>query len=346
MPPDDLPAVLVTGGAGYIGAHVTHLLRARGMRVVVADDLSTGIRERVPDDVPLVEVDLTQADAAAVLHETLVGHRVVAVIHLAGRKQVAESVQRPAWYYRQNVDGLLALHDAMAAAGVHRLVFSSSAAVYGDVRPGPEGRVGEDGPTVPLSPYGQTKLAGEWLNRAAGQAWGLRSVNLRYFNVAGAGRPELADRGAANLIPMVFERLEQGRPPVIFGDDYPTSDGTCVRDFIDVRDLAAAHVEALGYLASEMTEGDVLNLGTGRGVSVAEVVETVRRVTGRSLAPTVAPRRPGDPVRVVADVARSAAALGWVARIGIEETVASAWEGWRATRADRPSIPAMGRRAG
>ncbi|MFT4289183.1 UDP-glucose 4-epimerase GalE [Nocardioides sp.] len=323
-------AVLVTGGAGYIGSHVVSVLLARGDSVVVVDDLSSGLRERIPDGVPLVEVDLAAPGATAVLTETLRSHGVEAVVHLAGRKQVAESVARPAWYYRQNVDGLLALHDAMSAAMVTRLVFSSSAAVYGDVRPGPDGRVCEDDPTTPISPYGQTKLAGEWLNRAAGEAWGLRAVNLRYFNVAGAASPELADRGAANLIPMVFERLARAESPLVFGADYPTSDGTCVRDFIDVRDLADAHVAALAYLDGEMAHGDVFNVGTGQGASVAEVVATVGRVTGIAVEPVVVDRRPGDPARVVAEVSRIAEALGWQARIGLDDMVASAWQGWRA----------------
>jgi len=255
-------------------------------------------------------------------------HGVEAAVHLAGRKQVAESVERPAWYFRQNVDGLLTLHDALSAAGVDRLVFSSSAAVYGDVATGPGGgRVREDAVTVPLSPYGQTKLAGEWLNRAAYDAWGLRAVNLRYFNVAGAARPAFADHGATNLIPQVFTSLDRGEEPRIFGDDYPTPDGTCVRDFIDVRDLAAAHVAALAYVDGHRRHGEVFNVGTGRGASVAEVVETVGRVTGATAAPVVVGRRPGDPACVVADVARIHEAMGWRAEHSLHDMVRSAWAG-------------------
>jgi UDP-glucose 4-epimerase len=338
--------VMVTGGAGYIGAHVVDLLVADGVPVVVVDDLSSGRPERLPAGVPLVEVDLAAAGAATTLLSLMRIYGVESVVHLAGRKQVAESVARPAWYYRQNVDGLLALHDAMSTAGVGRLVFSSSAAVYGDARPGPSGLVSEDDVAAPISPYGQTKLAGEWLNRAAYDAWGLRSVNLRYFNVAGAARPELADGGAANLIPMVFACLDRGEEPQIFGDDYPTPDGTCVRDFIDVRDLAAAHVAALAYVAGPMSDGETFNVGTGRGASVAEVVETVDRVTGLRSEPVVLERRPGDPACVVADVSRIRTALGWHARHGLDDMVASAWDGWRAlSDRDHRSVPAAPRQA-
>lgn len=338
---------MVTGGAGYIGAHVVDQLVGSGVPVVVVDDLSTGRTERLPADVPLMEVDLAAPGAATALLSIMRIYRIDAVVHLAGHKQVAESVRRPAWYYRQNVDGLLALHDAMAQAGVRRLVFSSSAAVYGDVAAGPEAEaapVGEDAVPAPISPYGQTKLAGEWLNRAAYDAWGLRAVNLRYFNVAGASRPGLADQGISNLIPMVFAGLARGEAPRIFGSDYPTSDGTCVRDFVDVRDLAAAHVAALGYLTGEMRHGEVFNVGTGRGASVAEVVEVIGAVTGLVTEPILVDRRAGDPASVVADVSRIRAAMGWRAERSLQDMVRSAWLGWREHVAV-PTGPASARRA-
>jgi UDP-glucose 4-epimerase len=318
---------LVTGGAGYIGSHVVDLLVGAGIGVVVVDDLSSGRAARLHGDVPLMEVDLAAPGATTALVSIMRIYGVRAVVHLAGRKQVAESIERPAWYYRQNVGGLLALHDAMSRVGVDRLVFSSSAAVYGDVAA--DGRVREQDPTAPISPYGQTKLAGEWVNRAAYDAWGLRAVNLRYFNVGGAARPELVDEGAANLVPAVFACLARGERPRIFGDDYATPDGTCVRDFIDVRDLAVAHVAALGYVAGHQHRPDVFYVGTGEGASVADVVAAVSRVVGATAEPVVVPRRAGDPARVIADVTRIGDVLGWRAEHSLDDLVAAEWAGRR-----------------
>ncbi|WP_445400980.1 UDP-glucose 4-epimerase GalE [Streptomyces sp. LE64] len=316
---------LVTGGAGYIGAHVVRALVEGGQRVVVFDDLSTGSRDRVPDEVPLVVgsvLDRTALDAA--LRE----HAVTGVVHIAGKKQVGESVEKPYFYYRENVTGLQTLLEAMADAGVDRLVFSSSAAVYGmpDVT-----LVTEDTPCAPLSPYGETKLVGEWLINAAARAHGLRAASLRYFNVAGAAAPALADSGVFNLIPMVFERLEADEAPRIFGDDYATPDGTCVRDYIHVQDIASAHLAAAVKLA-EAAPGTslTLNIGRGEGSSVREMVERILKVTGREdQAPAVVERRAGDPARVVASADRIREELGWSARYGIDEMIESAWGGWR-----------------
>ncbi len=323
-------SVLVTGGAGFIGSHVVRLLQQRGEDVVVVDDLSNGRAERVGDS-PLVQVDLAAEGAQEVLRGAFAEHSVDAVVHFAARKQVGESVQRPAWYWQQNVGGQANLLQAMQDAGVGRLVFSSSAATYGapqvDV-------VREDGPAEPINPYGQTKLVGEWMNRAAGVAWGLRSANLRYFNVAGAGWPDLGDAVVMNLIPIVFTALDAGRAPVVLGDDYPTPDGSCVRDYVHVLDLAEAHLAALDHLAGGAAEEghDVFNVGTGAGASVFEVLRVVREVTGIDVEPEVRERRAGDPPRLVADVTRIREELGWTGSKDLHDVVSSAWEAWRAAR--------------
>jgi UDP-glucose 4-epimerase len=317
--------VLVTGGAGYIGGHVVDALRARGDRIVVVDDLSAGIAARVTG-VPLERIDLAADDAAGRLAEAMRSQEVDAVIHLAARKQVAESVEQPLWYYDQNVGGLVNVLEACAATGVERFVFSSTAAVYGQS----EQPVTEVSPTEPANPYGQTKLTGEWLLQAQALASGLRGVSLRYFNVAGASGPELADTAESNVVPMVFARLERGQAPQIFGDDYDTPDGTCIRDYVHVADVADAHLVALDSLAADdAPDYRVYNLGTGNGSSVRHLVEVMTRLAGSDLAPSIEPRRPGDPAMVVADPSRIAAELGWRARADLDEILASAWEARR-----------------
>ncbi|MFE9097687.1 UDP-glucose 4-epimerase GalE [Streptomyces sp. NPDC007264] len=316
---------LVTGGAGYIGAHVVRAMAAGGERVVVYDDLSTGSAERVPAAVPLVVGSVLDG---SLLERTIRDHAVTGVVHIAAKKQVGESVERPLHYYRENVTGLQTLLEAMTVGGVDSLVFSSSAAVYGmlDVD-----LVTEDSPCVPMSPYGETKLVGEWLIKAAVRAHGLRAASLRYFNVAGAAAPELADTGVFNLVPMVFERLEASGAPRIFGDDYATPDGTCVRDYIHVQDIASAHVAAALRLR-DAPEGTslTLNIGRGEGSSVREMVDRILKVTGNEhLTPEVADRRPGDPARVVAAADRIHEELGWTARHGLDDMIESAWQGWR-----------------
>ncbi|MGZ4539299.1 MAG: UDP-glucose 4-epimerase GalE [Blastococcus sp.] len=311
---------LVTGGAGYIGLHVVRALRAGGQDVVVLDDLSSGRAELV--DVPLVRGSVHDA---ALLRATMRDHDVRGVIHLAAKKQVGESVERPMYYYRENVSGLMTLLEVMGECGVDVLVFSSSAAVYGmpDVE-----FVTEQTPTTPLSPYGETKLVGEWLTKDAAVASGVRYALLRYFNVAGAAVPELSDTGVANLIPMVFQRLSAGQRPLLFGDDYPTPDGSCVRDFIHVADLAEAHVAALAHL-SDGGGNLLLNVGRGEGSSVREVLDVVGSVTGLPADPEVRPRRAGDPARVVASNAAIRSALGWEATHDLRDMVTSAWAGWQ-----------------
>jgi UDP-glucose 4-epimerase len=315
---------LVTGGAGYIGAHVVRALLADGHGVAVLDDLSTGYKERVPDGVPLVMGSVL--DRAA-LDRAFGGHGVTGVVHLAGKKQVGESVARPLYYFHENVEGLRVLLAAMGEHGIRSLVFSSSAAVYGmpDVE-----FVTEDTPCAPLSPYGLTKLVGEQMIAAAAVAQPLSHVNIRYFNVAGAAAPELADRGAANLIPLIFERADAGLPPRIFGDDYPTPDGTGIRDYIHVADLAEAHTAAVRRLVADPDTALTVNAGRGVGVSVREIIHTVGEVIGQpDLAGVVEARRPGDPARSVAAADRIHSELGWTATSSVRDMVESAWAGWR-----------------
>ncbi|WP_328427267.1 UDP-glucose 4-epimerase GalE [Streptomyces sp. NBC_00443] len=313
---------LITGGAGYIGAHVVRAMTEAGERAVVYDDLSTGIADRVPDNVPLVVGSTLDGERVA---RAIAAHRITGVVHLAAKKQVGESVDLPLHYYRENVEGLRVLLQAVTAANVRSFVFSSSAAVYGmpDVD-----LVTEETPCAPMSPYGETKLAGEWLVRATGRATGLSTASLRYFNVAGAATPELADTGVFNLIPMVFEKLTENAPPRIFGDDYPTPDGTCIRDYIHVVDLAEAHVAAARALQSSPGHSLTLNIGRGEGVSVREMIDLVNAVTGYDRPPTVTPRRPGDPARVVASADRIATELDWKSKHDVQDMIASAWEGW------------------
>lgn len=315
---------LITGGAGYIGAHVAKVMTDADERVVALDDLSTGVRGRLPEGILLVH---GSALDTGLLKRVLADHAVTGIVHLAARKQVGESVAQPTRYYQENVGGLATLLDAAAGAGVSRFVFSSSAAVYGD----PDvDLITEDTPCTPMSPYGETKLAGEWLVRAAGRAHGISTVCLRYFNVAGTAEPALADTGVFNVIPMVFDRLTHDEAPRIFGDDYPTPDGTCVRDYIHVTDLAEAHLAAARRLVADDAEGDLtVNIGRGEGVSVRELVTLIGEVTRDSRAAVVAPRRPGDSPRAVASAALAERELGWTARRGVREMVESAWAGWR-----------------
>ncbi|MEV6943350.1 UDP-glucose 4-epimerase GalE [Streptomyces sp. NPDC051172] len=313
---------LITGGAGYIGAHVVRAMIEAGERTVVYDDLSTGVAERVPRGVQLVVGSTLDGERVA---RALAVHDVSGVIHLAAKKQVGESMDLPLHYYRENVEGLRVLLEAVTAAGVPSFVFSSSAAVYGMPD---EPLVTEETPCVPMSPYGETKLVGEWLVGATARATGLSTASLRYFNVAGAATPELADTGVHNLIPMVFEKLTDDAPPRIFGDDYETPDGTCVRDYIHVVDLAEAHVAAARTLQSAPGRHLTLNIGRGEGVSVREMIDRINAITGYDRPPTVTPRRPGDPARVVASADRAATELAWKAKHDVQDMITSAWEGW------------------
>jgi UDP-glucose 4-epimerase len=312
---------LVTGGAGYIGAHVVRAMVAAGREVVALDDLSTGDAARL-QDAPLVVASVLDRPA---LDKAIAEHGVTGVVHIAAKKQVGESVADPLLYYRENLTGLTTLLEAVRGAGIDRFVFSSSAATYGlpDVD-----LVTEDTPAVPLSPYGETKLVGEWLMRDCAAAFGLRSLALRYFNVAGAAAPELGDPGVFNLVPMVFRALDAGERPQVFGGDYPTPDGTCVRDYVHVADIADAHLAAARAL-DDGAGSATYNIGRGEGSSVLEVLDVIGRVTGRDTTPEVVDRRPGDPARVVAAVHRIRAGLGFTASRDLTEMVDSAWAGWR-----------------
>ena len=310
---------LITGGAGYIGAHVVRAFRAAGEEVVVLDDLSEGMRSKVPEDVPLVVASVLDRPS---VDRTLRDHAVHGVVHLAARKAVAESVARPLHYYRENVGGLLTLLEACQAQAVRRFVYSSSASVYGAAGDVP---LTEEVPTAPMSPYGATKAMGERLLTDCTHAGLLGHVVLRYFNVAGAGGRGLADPGTANLIPLALRASARGVRAQVFGADYPTPDGTCIRDYVHVSDLADAHLVA-ARAVGDGPVGRVYNVGRGEGHSVLEVLAVVGEVTGRHLEPEVVARRLGDPPRSVADVARIHGELGWSAAHGLTDMVRSAWE--------------------
>jgi UDP-glucose 4-epimerase len=323
---------LVTGGAGYIGGHVVADLVASGREVVVLDDLSTGLAERIPADVPFVHASVLDTER---VESTMLRYRVGGVVHLAAKKSVPESMAQPLFYYRENVAGFESLLAAAEAARVHRLVLSSSCSVIGT--PAVE-VVDEDTPTRPESPYGTSKLICEWMvrdaaaARAPGQA-ALHHAVLRYFNVAGAANPVLGDRGVSNLIPMTFRALSAGRRPQIFGDDYPTRDGSCIRDYIHVVDLARAHVAAAARLETLAVDAPVyaqtLNVGRGEGVTVKEVMAVVQDVAQLDVNAEVVGRRAGDPAAIIGNVDRIRAELGWAAELGLADMVRSAWAAWQ-----------------
>ena len=319
---------MVTGGAGYIGAHVVRAFDEVGLDAVVVDDLSSGHRGFVRPDVPFVHGSVVDTD---LLVEAMKEHDVQGVVHLAGYKYAGVSVERPLHTYVQNVTGTVNLLEAMAQTGVGQIVFSSSAATFGtpDVD-----LVTEETPTNPESPYGESKLIGEWVIRDQARATGLRHTSLRYFNVVGSGADDLYDTSPHNLFPIVFEMLLAGKTPRINGDDYPTEDGTCVRDYVHVADLAAAHVVAAQRLAEGRSLEPVYNLGSGTGSSVRQIMDAIRAVTGIDFTPEIAPRRPGDPARIVATGELAARDLDWQMRHSLEEMVRSAWEARKAAGAD------------
>ena len=264
---------LVTGGAGYIGAHVVKSLLENNFEVVVVDDLSTGLARKIPKSIKFYKINISNTSE---LTNILKNEKIEGVIHLAAKKAVGESVLNPSLYYQENIGGLISLLEAMSHADVKKIVYSSSAAVYGTPK---VDRVSEEAATNPESPYGETKLVGEWLLKADKQARNIKWISLRYFNVVGAGNDELGDTGVNNLIPMVFSAISRNERPQIFGNDYATKDGTCIRDYIHVEDLAFAHVLASKKLTKNYSE--ILNIGTGLGYSVKEVMDLIEKVIGK-----------------------------------------------------------------
>jgi UDP-glucose 4-epimerase len=307
--------VVVTGGAGYIGSHTAALLVELGHHVVVVDDLSGGFEDAVPKGAELV----TAKVSAPAMRDACKG--ADAVLHFAGRIQVGESVTDPRKYWNDNLVESLAALDAATGANVSTFVFSSTAAVYGTPRATP---IEEDHPTEPINPYGETKLAFERALAAYGRAYGSRWAALRYFNAAGTFGG-LRERHApeTHLIPLAIAAAMGGAPLRLFGTDWPTSDGTCIRDYVHVRDLAAAHVAALGHLAKGGESG-VINLGSGRGATVREVIAQVEFATGRAVPIIASPRRDGDPAVLVASIDKARRVLGWAPTLGLAEIVASA----------------------
>jgi UDP-glucose 4-epimerase len=311
---------LVTGGAGYIGAHVVKAFRDEGVSVVVLDSLASGHHTFVPSDVPFIGANVLDRD---VVRDAMIEHGVVGVVHLAGFKYAGVSVQKPLVTYEQNVAGTVALLLAMQEASVDKIVFSSSAATFGtpDVD-----LVTEQTPTHPESPYGESKLIGEWILRDEARATGLKHTSLRYFNVVGSADPSIYDTSPHNLFPLVLDAIAEGRLPHINGIDYPTPDGTCVRDYIHVADLAVSHLAAARAFEAGRDLEPVYNLGSGEGVSVRQIMDAIADVTGIPFKPEVKPRRPGDPARIVSSGELAARDLDWKMRHTLHEMVSSAWE--------------------
>lgn len=310
------PTWLVTGGAGYIGSHVVRSLLDSGLHAVVLDNLSTGHAEFIPQGTPFVYGSVGDRDK---VREVLEKFGVEGVIHLAGHKYAGESVRRPLFTYEQNVVGTLTLLQTMESLGVTLLVFSSSAAVYGTpTTPAP---VEEDSPLRPESPYGESKLIGEWMIRNQKR---LRHTSLRYFNVIGSAYPGLYDSSPHNLLPRVLSALGRGESPRIFGDDYDTPDGSCVRDYVYVGDVAEAHARAALALREGRPLAPAYNLGSGDGVSVKQLLKEVLKATHSPLVPIIAERRPGDPAFIVASDNLAARDLSWPRTHDVRVMVSSA----------------------
>ena len=317
-----MPTILVTGGAGYIGSHTRYFLEKQGYSVLVVDNLGRGYREAVPPAI-LHTLDLREKDKLTAL---LKEHRVDAVIHFAAYIAVGESTKNPLLYFENNVGGSLSLLEAMMSAGVKRLVFSSTAAAYGTPERVP---IVEDEPYAPINPYGESKVIVERMLESLDRYQEFRSIRLRYFNACGA-EPEagLGERHdpETHLIPLILRAVQTGSPVTLFGDDYPTEDGTCIRDYIHVSDLAEAHIFAVEHLLKD-GGSNVFNVGTGSGHSVKDVVSSVERVTGKKVPFTMGPRREGDPASLVADSSKLQKTLGWKPnRADLDRIVSDAWK--------------------
>ncbi len=315
---------MVTGGAGYVGSHVVRALRADGHTVVVVDDFSAGTPGFVPGDVAVVRGSILDP---MTLDSAINDFSVTGVVHCAAFKKAGVSVEMPLHTYRQNIAGTLAVLTAMERASVPHLVFSSSASVYGTPK---VARVTEDAELAPESPYGESKLVGEWMVRAevakpqrAGSVF--CATSLRYFNVIGTAYPDVHDNSDENVLPKWFRSIIDGKAPIIYGDDYDTDDGTCVRDYVDVGAVAEAHAAAARRLEAGEPLKPVYNLGSGTGSSVREIADAVVSVSGTHLVPEVGPRRPGDPARIVADGTLAARDLGWTGGGNLHDAVAAAW---------------------
>jgi UDP-glucose 4-epimerase len=317
---------LVTGGAGYIGAHVVKSLLENDFKVVIVDDLSTGLARKVPPNVVFEKIDIAETNKLA---QIMKSNKVEGVIHLAAKKAVGESMINPSLYYKENIGGFISLLEAMSQADVKRIVYSSSAAVYGTPT---ENKVTEKSATNPESPYGETKLVGEWLLKADEKARQIQWIALRYFNVVGAANPELGDTGVNNLVPMAFRALSNNQRPQVFGGDYATQDGSCIRDYIHVSDLADSHLIAAQKLLNENYCG-IINIGRGQGFSVKQVMDTISEVLGKNINYEVVDRRPGDPAQTIADVSKAKSDLNWEAKNDLKSMVSSAWQAWQNTPA-------------
>ncbi len=316
-----MATILVTGGAGYIGSHTRYFLQKQGYRVIVVDSLERGYQEAVPNEI-LHVVNLRDTEKLTTL---LRDEKVDAVIHFAAYIAVGESTKIPDKYFSNNVCGSMSLFEAMLQAGVNKLVFSSTAAAYGIPRHVP---ITEDEPYAPINPYGESKVMVEKILEWLDKYQEFRSIRLRYFNACGA-EPEagLGERHdpETHLIPLILRAVQTGKPVTLFGDDYPTEDGTCIRDYIHVSDLAEAHILAVEYLLNGGAS-EVFNVGTGSGESVKQVLTAVERVTGRKVPFEMGPRREGDPPSLVADSTKLQTKLGWKPkRADLDRIVADAW---------------------
>ena len=310
--------ILVVGGAGYIGAHIAWLLQEGGYQVRIYDDFSNGLKSRVEGK--FKDVVIGDVLDRKLLVDSLAG--IDGVIHLAAKKAVGESVSNPLKYYENNVGGTLNILAAMSVNGVKNLIFSSTAAVYS---PSEKLTISEDDQTEPLSPYGQTKLLAEKLISNVSSAEGLSAISLRYFNVVGSLRDEFGDNSKDNLVPKVFAALKSGAEPEIYGDDYPTKDGSCIRDYIHVGDLAEAHILALEQVFKSKVN-EIYNVGSGDGYSVAEMISQISKTIGKTLTPKIVARRAGDTAQLIASISKIERDLGWRPKYTLKEMIDSAWQ--------------------